>query len=122
MYATTPPGGGSGHSRLPVWDEIAALRAAAGDAPLARRLLAALIDALPTDLSELHGCSGRNDHAALAETVHHLRGATRYCGVLALDAALYDLEQAAKAGRAGDIATRLTRVDAEAARLTESFR
>jgi HPt (histidine-containing phosphotransfer) domain-containing protein len=121
MYATTPPDGGSSPTGLPVWDETAALDAAAGDAPLARRLVAALMDALPADLAELHACADRNDHAALAETAHHLRGATRYCGVLALDAALDDLEQTAKAGHAGAIATRLTRVDAEAARLAESF-
>jgi HPt (histidine-containing phosphotransfer) domain-containing protein len=121
MYATTPPGGGSSPCGLPVWDETAAIHAADGDASLAHRLVAALIDALPADLADLHSCAGRNDHAALAETAHHLRGATRYCGVLALDAALYDLEQAAKAGRAGDIATRLTRVDGESARLTEAF-
>jgi two-component system sensor histidine kinase BarA len=117
VYPTTPKGAGPRPTHLPVWDETTAVAAVAGNARLARELIAALIAALPADLAELHACAARNDQAALAETAHHLRGATRYCGVLALDAALKDLERAAKAGDTRRMAADLALVEIEAARL-----
>jgi len=102
--------------QLPAWDETAALSAVAGDADLARELLAALIAGLPAELDGLRA-SGTSDTAAVAEIAHHMRGATRYCGVLALDAALADLERAAKAGSAAAMSAGLAQVEAEAARL-----
>ena len=103
-------------TRLPAWDETAALSAVAGDADLARELLAALIAGLPAELEGLRA-TGRGNPAALAEVAHHVRGATRYCGVLALDAALERLEQAAKVSNAAGMTTGLALVEAEAARL-----
>jgi HPt (histidine-containing phosphotransfer) domain-containing protein len=103
-------------TQLPAWDETAALAAVAGDADLARELLAALIAGLPAELEGLR-VAGGGDPSALAEFAHHMRGATRYCGVLALDAALADLEQAAKAGDAAGTSAGLVHVEAEAARL-----
>jgi hypothetical protein len=50
-----------------------------------------------------------------------MRGASRYCGVLALDAALEDLERAAKSGDARRIAADVSQLEGEAARLTAAF-
>ncbi|HYN78337.1 MAG TPA: Hpt domain-containing protein [Lamprocystis sp. (in: g-proteobacteria)] len=105
-------------TQLPAWDETAALSAVAGDADLARELLTALIAGLPAEIEGLRAAAiVAGGSAALAEVAHHMRGATRYCGVLALDAALEDLERAAKAGNTADMAAGLAQVEAEAARL-----
>jgi HPt (histidine-containing phosphotransfer) domain-containing protein len=104
-------------TQLPAWDETAALAAVAGDADLARELLTALVAGLPAELEGLRATS-RSDPTALAEVAHHMRGATRYCGVLALDAALEELERAAKAGNTAGMTAGLAQVEAEAARLT----
>ena len=92
-----------------------------GDGRLAREIVAALIAGLPADMAELKSFADSKDAAALAEAAHHMRGATRYCGVLALDAALDDLEQAAAAGNARRAATELARVETEVTRLTATF-
>lgn len=121
MHATTPTDPASNLTQFPAWDETAALAAVAGDAGLARELVAALIAGLPAELAGLKSCADPGDPAGLAEAAHHMRGATRYCGVLALDAALEGLEGAAKAGDAGRIAADLAQVEAEVARLTAAF-
>lgn len=122
MHPSRPPGAEPNLPRLPAWDEAAAVAAVDGDGRLAREIVAALIAGLPADMAELKAFADRNDPAALAEAAHHLRGATRYCGVLALDAALDDLERAAvKAGDAGRAATELARVETEASRLIAAF-
>jgi HPt (histidine-containing phosphotransfer) domain-containing protein len=107
-------------SRPAAWDETAALAAVAGDADLARELLSALIAGLPAELQGLRAASS-GDAASVAEIAHHMRGATRYCGVLALDAALADLERAAKTGNATAMAAGLAQVEAEATRLTAAW-
>ena len=107
-------------TRLPPWDETAALSAVAGDADLARELLATLIAGLPAEIQGLRTSAG--DPTTLAEAAHHMRGATRYCGVLALDAALEQLERVAKGGNAADMTAGLARVEAEAARLEADCR
>jgi two-component system sensor histidine kinase BarA len=106
-------------TRVPAWDETAALAAVDGDANLARELLAALIAGLPGEIQGLRDAAG--DPAALAESAHHMRGATRYCGVLALDAALEELERAAKDRKAAGITAGLALVEAEATRLAADF-
>jgi two-component system sensor histidine kinase BarA len=104
---------------VPAWDETAALAAVGGDADLARELLAALIAGLPGEIQGLRGAAA--DPAALAEAAHHVRGATRYCGVLALDAALAGLERAAKDRNAAGMSAGLALVEAEASRLETVF-
>jgi HPt (histidine-containing phosphotransfer) domain-containing protein len=121
MLPQTPTGPESNLTQLPAWDEAAALSAVDGDAKLARELVGALIAGLPAELTELRALAGRNDWAALAEAAHHMRGASRYCGVLALDAALEDLERAAKSGDARRIAADVSQLEGEAARLTAAF-
>lgn len=121
MLPSTPPGPETASPQLPPWDEAAALAAVDGDGRLARQLVAALIAELPEDIAELKAVAARHDPRALAETAHHLRGATRSCGVLALDAALDHLEQAAAAADVARAAIHLARVEVEVARLTDAF-
>lgn len=121
MLPATPPGPETISPQLPAWDEAAALAAVDGDGRLARELVAALIAELPEDIAELKAVAARHDPSALAETAHHLRGATRSCGVLALDEALDRLEQAAAAADAAGAAVHLARVEVEVARLTDAF-
>jgi hypothetical protein len=106
-------------TRVPAWDETVALAAVDGDANLARELRTALIAGLPGEIQGLRGAAG--DPAALAESAHHVRGATRYCGVLALDAALEELERAAKDRNAAGMTAGLALVEAEATRLETDF-
>ena len=82
-----------GQDRLepPPWDERVALAATGGDADLARELLVILTNGLADDLARITRLFQAADWSALAGTTHHLRGATSYCGVPALDGALQDL-------------------------------
>jgi HPt (histidine-containing phosphotransfer) domain-containing protein len=121
MPTSTPTGPESSPPQLPAWDETTAVAAVEGDARLARELVAALIAGLPAELAELKAFAERSDVAALAENAHHMRGATRYCGVLALDAALDDLEQAATVGDIRRAAAELARVEVAIERLHAVF-
>ncbi|MEY6433144.1 Hpt domain-containing protein [Thioalkalicoccus limnaeus] len=96
-----------------VRDEAAAQAAAGGDAALAADLLAALVVALPDDLARIRRAVDMGMETEVVEMAHRLRGATRYCGVPALDRALAALEQAAGSG--ADLRVDMARVD-EAAR------
>lgn len=102
---------------LPARDEVAALAAAGGDADLARDLLIALLDGLPGELQELHAAVVRADAPGVAALAHQVRGATRYCGVPALDEAVEALERAAREGDADRIADCYALMEGEAARL-----
>ncbi len=83
---------------LDVRDETAALALAGGDAGLAAELLEALLAGLPEELADLRACLAEADWPGLAEYAHQIRGATRYCGVPALDATIETLERAARVG------------------------
>ncbi len=102
---------------LPARDETAALAAAGGDADLARELLSALLDGLPGELADLRAAIGELDWPGLADHAHQMRGATRYCGVPALDEAVEALERSARIGDLTLIADAFALVEAEAARL-----
>lgn len=102
---------------LPARDEVAALASAGGDADLAAELFHALLEGLPAEIEDLRGCLAESDWPGLAEHAHQVRGATRYCGVPALDEAIEALERAAKIGDPSLIQTGFTRVEAEAERL-----
>ncbi|WP_020507066.1 Hpt domain-containing protein [Lamprocystis purpurea] len=83
-------------AQLPARDPVAALTAAGGDADLAAELFAALAAGLPEELNELRADLAEGDWVGLAEHAHQMRGATRYCGVPALDEATEALERAAR--------------------------
>ncbi len=83
-------------AQLPARDPVAALTAAGGDADLAAELFAALAAGLPEELNELRADLAACDWVGLAEHAHQMRGATRYCGVPALDEATEALERAAR--------------------------
>jgi len=110
-----------GAAGLPIRDEDAALAAAGNDSGLARELLGTLIGILPQELAQMRSLYDASDWHGLNEVVHRLRGATAYCAVPALDEALSELKEAAKAGDARRIAEDLQRAEHEADRLAEEY-
>jgi HPt (histidine-containing phosphotransfer) domain-containing protein len=104
---------------LPSRDETAALASAGGDADLAAELFGALLEGLPAEIEDLRACLEESDWPGLAEHAHQVRGATRYCGVPALDEAIEALERAAKIGDPILIREGFARVEAEARRLRD---
>lgn len=107
---------------LPARDDAAALRSAGGDVDLARELLDALLAGLPAELQELRACIAESDWTALAEHAHQVRGATRYCGVPALDEAIEVLERTARLGDAVAISGVFAAVESQASRLLDALR
>jgi two-component system sensor histidine kinase BarA len=87
-----------GLPQLPARDEAAALASAGGDEQLAAELFETLVEGLPGEVEDLRGCLEEADWPGLAEHAHQVRGATRYCGVPALDEAIEALERAARIG------------------------
>lgn len=102
---------------LPVRDPTAALASVGGDEALAEELFEALLAGLPGELEDLRACLGEEDWHALAEHAHQVRGATRYCGVPALDEAIEALERAARVGDTERIDAGFTQVESEIARV-----
>ena len=100
-----------------IHDPALALELAGGDAELAADLMAALLDGLPDEIESLRACLAESDWPGLAEYAHQLRGATRYCGVPALDAAIEALERAARVGDGPRCAEIFTQVETQAQRL-----
>jgi two-component system sensor histidine kinase BarA len=105
---------------LPARDEVAALAAAGGDADLARELLTALLAGLPGEIEDLRAALAESDWPALADHAHQVRGASRYCGVPALDEAIESLERAARAADPERVGDTLAQVENEAARLRDA--
>jgi HPt (histidine-containing phosphotransfer) domain-containing protein len=106
---------------LPARDDDAALAGAGGDADLARELLEVLLAGLPAEIEELRACIAEADWSALAEHAHQVRGATRYCGVPALDEAIEALERTARRGDAELVSEDFAAVESQATRLVASF-
>jgi len=104
--------------RLPARDESAALTSAGGDAELSTELLHALLSGLPAELDALRDSLGESDWPGLAEYAHQMRGATRYCGVPALDAAIEALERAARVGDPERCTEGVLQVEIQAQRLS----
>ncbi len=107
-------------SQLPARDRVAALTVAGGDADLADELFAALLTGLPDELSALRVGVAGSDWEGLAELAHQVRGATRYCGVPALDEAAESLERAARGGDPQRITAAFARLEEEAQRVRQS--
>jgi HPt (histidine-containing phosphotransfer) domain-containing protein len=102
---------------LPARDMVAALAAAGGDAELAEELLSTLLEGLPGEIAGMRAAAADSDWPTLADLAHQTRGATRYCGVPALDEAVEALERSARSGAAGSIPAQLAQVEWEASRL-----
>jgi HPt (histidine-containing phosphotransfer) domain-containing protein len=102
---------------LPARDRSAALLSTGGDADLADELVVALLDGLAADIEALRVCAFAPDRKGLAELAHRMRGATRYCGVPALDAAVEALERAASVGDGMSVSASFADVEAQALRL-----
>lgn len=103
---------------LPARDEVAALASAGGDAELAEELFRTLLAGLSGEIEDLRACLEESDWTGLAEHAHQVRGATRYCGVPALDEAIEALERAARIGDPPRIRECFEWVGAEAKRLS----
>ncbi len=76
-------------------DDVAALSAVGGDAETLR----ALRGLLARDLDAMRAAGIPTDMPALAETLHRLRAACRYCGAHALEQSAASVETAIRAGR-----------------------
>ena len=109
-----------GFDALQTRDHAAALASAGGDAMLAAELLQTLLAGLPAEIEDLRACLAESDWPGLAEYAHQIRGATRYCGVPALDAAMDALERAARLGDPLRCAAGFDDVAAQAQRLRET--
>ncbi|SDX10303.1 Hpt domain-containing protein [Thiocapsa roseopersicina] len=107
---------------LPARDDGATLASAGGDADLARELLDVLLAGLPAEIEELRACIEEGDWSALAEHAHQVRGATRYCGVPALDEAIEALERTARRGDPVLVSGDFDAVESQARRLVEALR
>ncbi len=107
----------SGMGGSPARDASAALACAGGDQALADELLSALLAELPAELDQLWASIDASNWAAVVEQTHHLRGATRYCAVTALDQAVEALEHAARLGDPPPILAAMTAVETQARRL-----
>lgn len=106
-------------SPLPARDTVAALASAGGDSDLAAELFGTLLAGLPGEIEDLRHCLEESDWHGLAEHAHQVRGATRYCGVPALDEAIEALERAAKIGDPSLIREGFEGVQSEVQRLSQ---
>jgi HPt (histidine-containing phosphotransfer) domain-containing protein len=79
--------------------------------------MAALLAGLPDEIEALRACLAESDWPGLAEYAHQVRGATRYCGVPALDAAIEALERAARVGDGARCSEVFAHVETQAERL-----
>ena len=68
------------HDEHPIIDWQLSLKLAAGKVDLARDLLRMLVEALPTDKTELISCWESGDFEALLAHAHRLHGGSRYTG------------------------------------------
>lgn len=64
-----------------VLDQEEGLRLAAGKADLAQEMLHMLFESLPTAYNTIHQAHQTGDRTTLVQSIHHLHGATQYCGV-----------------------------------------
>ena len=106
---------------LPVRDDVAALAAVGGDADLAQELLETLVATLPEEIEALRASYAEEDWPALAEHAHQMRGATRYCGVTALDDAAETLQRTATIGDRELIHRAFAQVESESERLLRTL-
>ncbi len=107
-------------TQLPARDRVAALAVAGGDEDLAAELFAALLKGLSDEIAALRAGVAGGDWTALAELAHRMRGATRYCGVPALDESVERLEHAARGSDTEGITAALIHLEAEAERVRQS--
>lgn len=64
-----------------VLDQEEGLRLAAGKADLAQEMLDMLLASLPAERQAISEAHQAGDHQGLIQHIHHLHGATQYCGV-----------------------------------------
>lgn len=92
------------------FDRELALERAGGDLDLARQMHAMLSREISIVEALIASARGEGDFEAMIEHVHKLHGATRYCGVPALEADCQELEKALRAKEHGELEKLLDRL------------
>ncbi len=105
---------------LPMRDPAAAIQAVGGDADLARELFATYLESLEPQLQEIRRYHQAADRTELKNSAHRLHGASAYCGVPAMTAAIRALEWAAKADEPAEIDRCMHSLEREIGRLSAS--
>ena len=103
-----------------IFDKQQALEQAGDDPALAKDLLQMLLAELPELLVKLKDALADNDHTALWDHAHKIHGSTAYCGVPALKAAAYSMEQLIKDEMVAEYFAGVEIIDAEIERLVSN--
>jgi two-component system sensor histidine kinase BarA len=98
------------------------LELSGGNKTLADDLFRMLMNELPAQLASIEQSCGDNDKSSLVEAAHKLNGATRYCGVPALQDVIMRFEKAARQGDDAVIASHLDVLRNEVRTLLEASR
>ncbi len=96
--------------KLPIRDQEAALKTAAGNAEIANRLFEMLTSSLDEEIGEIRQLGERLAWDPLWNRVHKLLGASAACGVPALHATLQQLEAAIVEKEAGQTRALIARL------------
>ncbi len=107
------------NSHQAVIDIPRAIQAAAGKEDLAHDLFKMLVDGLEDARSNISQGLAKQDMKVLLHEVHRLHGATRYCGVPALQAACQEAETIIKRDDREQLQTSLERLFGEIERLQD---
>jgi len=105
----------------PVFDPVASLERAGGDAVLLGELAALFVAEVPQRLRELQEALARQDGAALARAAHTLRGSASNFGAPAVVAAAQQLETLGQQGTLADAASACAALDAALQVLTAAL-
>jgi len=101
---------------LPIYDEQLSLQLAGGNADLASQMLAMFLKDLPGLRQHVNDAHANGDNESLFQHIHKVNGATRYCGVPAIELAANSLELMIK-NKHTDIESALDTLNTEIERL-----
>jgi two-component system sensor histidine kinase BarA len=79
-----------------IFDETLALQRANNRPDLAAEMMQLLIDSLPGDQASMNSAYTNKDESGFRRQIHKIHGATHYCGVPRLQAAIKTLETVTK--------------------------
>lgn len=100
-----------------IFDTEMAIRLAAGKKELAKELFDMLLRSLEREQASIVEAYKNNNHDQLLQNVHRLHGATRYCGVPALQSATACVESTLKQSPAEDLNEAMKNLNYEIQRL-----
>jgi two-component system sensor histidine kinase BarA len=98
------------------------LELSGGNKALADDLFRMLMSELPAQLADIERSCGDNDQSSLLEAAHKLNGATRYCGVPALQDVAMHFEKVVRQGDETVIASHLDMLRNEVRSLLDASR